>query len=1005
MRCVRVLRDVAVWGVWLLLPFWLAAQDYLRPVYDWKAPAVRLYDAQMYGAFYHTVPNAMPWAHAYLHDLRKTRSTFFLRYRKFPYAAAQLLSKYPEGAFRQKTLLDLAHFFFYHHEYDSAGRYLQMVDASDFSPEVLSSFLFMKGYTALHRGDSGQALGYFEQVAAGPNAYQPIAHLLAGDILFHQGQYARALPHFQVLTRDKKLGKVVPVFIVQTLWHLRRFDDLISYATEVLDENAARHEEVIRLLLVRALFFHGKQCNQALSYLEGLPQAYWTPFEYYISGVCALESDDPQKALASLQRAAFSEPRLRQVVEYLKGLIWARQERPARAHQAFALAYAIGADPQVTEHALYNAAIAAIRSGNSSEAFKLLKQFIDKYKYAPRRRQAIQLLSRLFMASRDYPQALGYLKDMLTSGRPFQDAYQQISYLYGRQLMEEGKPDAAVAHLQDAVRIGKSDIIRTKAYYLLGELAYEKKRFLDAIKQWRNFLYVRASKNIPYRDEAYYNLAYAELKGGTDVSASKYFRTYLQKRGLLQTIQRGEPAVHTPTDREVDAIVRLGDLYFKSRAWPEALRFYGYAGYLNHPQAPYAWLQIARIYGIQGDAARQTAALRKAYEKAPSQSQEAQEALLRLGEVYLTAGRFDSALHVFSTFTRQYPRSSLLPQVLEKQALTYYNMGKDDKALEIARRILRRFSGTEAAKGAANLAKNIYVERGRGAEYVRLIQKEAPSLAQGIAKDSILFESAFSWIRKNNCRKAIDDLEAYLKRFPTGAYAVKAHYYAATCALEEGDSTRALIHFHEIFKREPNRYSLKAVTWLARIYHSRGECDSVLRYGGILEAIATDPALRTEAQQMRLDCYYKKGNWPKVAQLAERLLDDNSLPPHRKHQFLYQRAEALLFMGDTAAAITALQHLAHNAHNQWGAQAAFLLANTYYQQRRLDSARQVIFDMPGRFPSYPETVAEGYLLLGKILLESGDTVQARYTYESLMKNAPTPLLKNIARKKYEEITP
>ncbi len=981
----------------------LWAQQFPRPTIEEIPIPIDLYKDRLYGAYYHLSTPMEPQAHDYLQRWWRVKSVFALRNWKFPFDARSLLTDYPEGPSRESILLDMAHFFFYHRRYDSAHQYLQRLNPEHLAPDELAEFFFMKGYTALRQGDSTTALTHFETLTEGVNRYSELAHLLAGVILFSQQQHEQALAHFRAIEHQKRFRDVIPAFIAQSLWYLRRLEDLISYADGVLRQGHARHAEIIRLVLVRSLFLHGTQCNAVTNHLELLPESYWTPFEYFIAGVCALNVEDPERTLRHLDRATFSDPLLRQYVEYLKGQAWYVKGNYVKAMQAFEVAHSLGTDPTITEHALYNAGVAAIKAGQGSIAFKYFKKLIEKYPRSNHRQAAVKYLGKLFATSKDYPQALKHLRGMLVSGHEFPRIFQRISYQYGRRLLEDGQPDKAIPRLHDAVRIGDNDTVRAKAYFLLGEAYFQTHNPGEAIKQWRNFLYMKAGNAFPYRKDAYYHIGYAHLALKNPKGALPYFRRYLQEEKVLSQIEQKKVLIFSTDPRVMDAVLRLGDIYYTFRNWDQAMRFYRYVAESGHRQAPYAWLHIARIHKVRGKSAEQAVALQKVLETAPHSSKAAQEALYAIGNLHLEEGHFRMAVETFRRFEREFPRSPWMPQVLEKLALAHYNAGDDNRALEVIKRLLRRFPNSESARGAAQLARNIYVDKGQADDYIQLLEETNPTLARHFDRDSLAFESAFSWVRKDSCAEAIRTLESYLRRFRNGAYALKAHHYAATCALQLGDTARALHHFEAIFAAEPNRYSLNAVMWLARLYHHQGACERAVRYAGILEEIAGDVSLRRESQTIRMECYYQMGKWRQVATLASKLLKADLGSTTQRNRVEFYRARSLYKGGDTAEAADLLNRLRKNADNQWGAWAALELAQLRRYQQQLDEAKNIIFDMRNRFAAYPTTLAKAYLLLGEILLDQGDTIQARFTYESLMNYAPDKSIRQKAKQRYDAL--
>ncbi|MBN2071873.1 MAG: tetratricopeptide repeat protein [Candidatus Krumholzibacteriota bacterium] len=67
------------------------------------------------------------------------------------------------------------------------------------------------------------------------------------------------------------------------------------------------------------------------------------------------------------------------------------------------------------------------------------------------------------------------------------------------------------------------------------------------------------------------------------------------------------------------------------------------------------------------------------------------------GECYIEMEKYFDALKEFSSILQQYPQGKKIPSALLRMAVSYHNIGDDDLAAGIARRLLREYPGSEEA--------------------------------------------------------------------------------------------------------------------------------------------------------------------------------------------------------------------------------------------------------------------------------------------------------------------
>ena len=106
-----------------------------------------------------------------------------------------------------------------------------------------------------------------------------------------------------------------------------------------------------------------------------------------------------------------------------------------------------------------------------------------------------------------------------------------------------------------------------------------------------------------------------------------------------------------------------------------------------------------------------------------------------------------------------------------------------------------------------------------------------------------------------------------------------------------------------------------------------------------------------------------------------------------------QRATANFYIGkiaydrsDYTAALTAFNEVIRLSDNEQTAEARYIKALIYYQQRDLDTAQQLTMEANRESSGYPYWVAKSVMLLSDILAEKGDLYNARAALEALLEN-------------------
>jgi TolA-binding protein len=110
-------------------------------------------------------------------------------------------------------------------------------------------------------------------------------------------------------------------------------------------------------------------------------------------------------------------------------------------------------------------------------------------------------------------------------------------------------------------------------------------------------------------------------------------------------------------------------------------------------------------------------------------------------------------------------------------------------------------------------------------------------------------------------------------------------------------------------------------------------------------------------------------------------------------------ARVTLASGDAAAARTLAQQVVTGRTDELGAEAQFVVGETWASVRDWKQAATAFLRVRYVFTAYAEWVNRAMLEAGKAYERGGDAVRARETYRDLLKRQPEPALRKEAEQR------
>jgi TolA-binding protein len=417
-------------------------------------------------------------------------------------------------------------------------------------------------------------------------------------------------------------------------------------------------------------------------------------------------------------------------------------------------------------------------------------------------------------------------------------------------------------------------------------------------------------------------------------------------------------------------------------------------------QSDYAIFQKAMIAGIKTSAAKITT-LNTLIRQYP-QSSLVPDANMEIANTYISDEKFADAVPSLKNILTLNNAGGLKPKALLQLGLVYYNINKNNDALNYYQQLIQQYPQSPEADEAKENIKSIYVEEGRPNEYVELMKKNGKTISVTEA-DSLTYTSAELKYTNNDCNAAITGFNNYLSQYPNGAFALEANYFRSECYVKNKDWANAITGYKYVNAKGANKYFERATLSAAQIlYIEMKDYNEAKKYFASLRTNAVNQDNQLEALRGLVRCYYQLKDYTQANDAAKELVARKNISTDDKSIGFIVLGKSQQVNNDCAGAISSFKSCAAINKSAWGAEARYEIAHCQFILKNLtaaEKAAQVVIKETG---SYDLWVTKAYILLGDIFMEQKDYFNAKATYQSVAQNATIVELKTEAQQKYDK---
>lgn len=598
----------------------------------------------------------------------------------------QLQEQFPQTDRRVESNLLLGQCYFF------KGQYLKAYNVfNDLLKEntFKDATLFWLGETYLKGGDYAQAEEQYRELIKlpGKSVYTPQAYYSLGWVYFEQNELEKAQKIFMELIQkfpEHQLSEEAHFKIGEIAFQSQQYADSASYFKDYISRYPQSTHQA------EAYFYIGESFYYREDFLEAVT--------YY----------------AKAHELAYDQ-KLTLMAKVSLGWSYLKLEKFKMARQYFEEAYAYAVDKgMLSDDVLLGRASLYAETEQYSEALKSYTELVEKFPNSSKVSEAHLGQANIYYLREDYNNAIGSYEDIierLTDQQENSEILEKAYFGLAWSQLKKGNIDASIKNFEFIKNRTTNKTIKISALTQIGDAYQDIGQFDRAIEVYDEIL--RDYPESPYTDYVQYRQGIALLKSEkidaatlslrslkTNFPKSKYLTdvdyylalAYFKKGDWKATRDQIAPFISSvPKENSfmAEAHYILGLSYFNLEDYSNALKtFQVIAKDYSQEIAMVRNVEMAmaKAYYKMGDikeASKRFSDIIAAY----PQSLLAQDSMIWLGDHYLQAADYPTAVSYYQKFITDYPGSAKISLVLYELGQAYQSQGDYDAAIGAYKKI------------------------------------------------------------------------------------------------------------------------------------------------------------------------------------------------------------------------------------------------------------------------------------------------------------------------------
>jgi len=913
------------------------------------------------------------------------------------YQFKSFIEKYPNHLKSGRAGFDLGNFFYNNKKYDKAIEYYAQVDPAKLNPDEVNEYQFRSGYSSFTKKDFATALEKFSACKTKKHQYTYAANYYAGYIEFKNADYDAALNDLHKASESKDYKPLVAVLIANIYYRQGKYDELIPYAEGVIkDKSAGPNTNDIKLILADAYFFKqefAKSTPLFKDYLTATGTKSLSPDMKYRIGFSSYKSGDFKQAVEMLETIASDKDSLGQSSAYILGLSYLKSNNKPSAILAFETAQRASFNLPITEESTFLYAKITADVGRYTEATARLKVYLEKYPKSSHIQEASELLSESFLGSRNYDEALTYIENLKYQNSRINTTYQRIAYYKAVELINKKDYTGALVVLDKSSKYSFDKTVYVNSLYWKGECLSQEKRYNEADEAYSSAIEKGNTLENPNVIKAYYGLGYSYYYQKKWNEAIPQFVKYI----TLQSEKKNKGDVYYR-----DAELRLADLYFVTRRFPEAIKYYDLALEERKEDEDYILFQKATINYLTKKTSQAYTMYAQLTNKFPN-STYYDEALMQRCQLDLEDSKYELAIEGYSKIiAKKEDLKGIKPTALQKRAVSYYNLKEYDKALADNKRIINDYSTSPAAYSALLSIQEILGIQNKTEDFEPILAKYKDSNPDSKDLKEIDYRNAQTLYNSEKYTAAIPAFNSFIQNYPSHGNIGEAQFYLADSYYRTKDLTNAKKMYLEILTAR-NQYYKKSIQRLADISYAQTDLPNAIKYYDELQKVASSNKEKTNSWIGLMTAYFDSNQIDSADVYATKIINNGTAAPDAENKALLHKGKIAYSKKDFEGAQDYFLSCLNGAKDISAAESQYMIAKIQYEKKQYKQSIETLYDFNNTFYTYQTWLGKSYLLIAENFIAKEELFQAKETLASIIEKSPIPEIKKQAQTRLDQL--
>jgi len=292
---------------------------------------------------------------------------------------------------------------------------------------------------------------------------------------------------------------------------------------------------------------------------------------------------------------------------------------------------------------------------------------------------------------------------------------------------------------------------------------------------------------------------------------------------------------------------------------------------------------------------------------------------------------------------------------------------------------------------------------GRAGEFQNYLAQFKTANPDNKSLEGLEYETAKNFYFTQEYQKAITGLNSFLASYPQTANKLEAQYYIAESYYRLKEFNKALPIYEVLSSDMTFNLASRTVARKAEIEFALGKYQEAIPSFHRVEKLATNKKDQYTAWSGLMESFYLTGQYDSADIYARTILQHGNINAGAENKASLYLGKSAMARGDSTSAKDEFLNTLNTAQDEYGAEAKYLLAQLFYNQKEYRQSIETLFSLNNDFKAYHDWVGKSYLLLADNYVGLNDVFQAKATLQSLIDNFPQQNVKEAARKKMQEI--